>query len=391
MGRLPVFEAAAREAVASGELPGVVGMAANADERLYEAAFGLANVDTGAPLKTDLIFFIASMTKAVTSLAAMQMIEQGKIRLEQEAADILPEMKTHQVLVGFDAEGRPRLRPPIRPILVRHLLTHTSGHTTDIWNSDTIRFIQVMNLPSMATCKMAALGTPLVFDPGEKWEYGISTDWVGRIVERVSGQRLEDYFREHIFDPIGMTETSFIISPAQRRKLVPVHGRDGKGGWTALPFEVSQEPEFYMGGAGLYGTTGDYIKFLQTLLNRGRAAGGQVIKPETVDLMFANHIGAMEWPGMKTAIPAMSADVDLLPGISKRWSLGFLRNETDVPGRRSAGSQFWAGLANSFFWVDPTKNLCGVAASGYFPFADPPCLRVFDALERDVYATYNRS
>jgi CubicO group peptidase (beta-lactamase class C family) len=388
MRRLEGFEAAAREAVARRDLHGVVGMAANADELLYEGAFGVANAETGAPLKTDAVFFIASMTKAITSLAAMQMIERGKVGLEQEAASILPEMKTHQVLVGFDGQGRPQLRPPARPITMRHLLTHTSGHTTDIWNPDTIRFIQVMNVPPIPGCRNAALATPLVFDPGEKWEYGISTDWVGKIVEAVSGQRLEEYFRDNIFKPIGMTETSFIISPEQRRKLVPVHGRDDRGGWKTLPFEVSQEPEFYMGGAGLYGAVGDYTKFLQMLLNRGRAAGGRVLKPETVDLMLANHIGALEWPGMKTAIPAMSADVDPLPGISKKWSLGFLRNETDVPGRRSAGSQFWAGLANSYFWFDPKKNLCGITASGYFPFADPPALRVFDALESDVYATF---
>jgi CubicO group peptidase (beta-lactamase class C family) len=390
MQRLSVFEAAAQEAVAGGGIPGVVGMAANAAELLYQGAFGAANAETGAPLKTDAVFFIASMTKAITSLAAVQLIEQGKIGLEQEAASILPEMKSHRVLGGFDAHGRPKLRPAARPITVRHLLTHTSGHSTDIWNPDTIRFIDVMNLPSMATCKTEALGTPLVFDPGDKWEYGISTDWVGKIVEAVSAKRLEEYFRDHIFGPIGMAETSFILSPAQRRKLVPVHGRNEGGGWKTLPFEVSQEPEFYMGGAGLYGPVGDYVKFLQMLLNRGRAAGGQVIKPETVDLLFANHIGAMEWPGMRTAIPAMSAEVDVMPGISKKWSLGFLRNEADVPGRRSAGSQFWGGLANSFFWVDPKKNLCGVAAFGYFPFADPACLDVFDALERDVYATFDR-
>src|SRR5262249_51810577 len=150
----------------------------------------------------------------------------------------------------------------------------------------------------------------------------------------------------------------------------------------------SQEPEMFMGGAGLYGTIGDYIKFLQMFLNDGRAEGGQVLKPETVRLFTANHIGDLEWPGMRTAIPAMSADVQLLPGVPKRWSLGALRNEADVTGGRKAGSQFWAGLSNTYFWVDPASRLAGVTASAYFPFADPAALQAFDALERDSYKAF---
>jgi CubicO group peptidase (beta-lactamase class C family) len=174
----------------------------------------------------------------------------------------------------------------------------------------------------------------------------------------------------------------------QRAKLVPVHIRQPNGSFKLSGFEVSQAPEFFMGGAGLYGTIADYIRFLQMFLNRGRAQGGQVLNPEMVELFFANHIGAMEWPGMKTAIPEMSADVNLLPGIPKRWSLGALRNEADVPGGRRAGSQFWAGLANSYFWVDPSTKLAGVVAAAYFPFADKAALETFDALERDTYSEF---
>ena len=245
-----------------------------------------------------------------------------------------------------------------------------------------------MKLPPVPTCKPEAFMTPLVFDPGEGWEYGVGSDWVGRIVEKVSGLTLNDYFKRFIFEPIGMAETSFILSLEQRAKLVPVHIRQPDGSFKLSGFEVSQTPEVFMGGAGLYGTVADYVRFLQMFLNDGQARGGPVLKPETVRLFFANHIGAMEWPGMKTAIPAMSADVNLLPGVPKRWSLGALRNEADVPGGRRAGSQFWAGLANTYFWVDPTTKLAGVTASAYFPFADPPALEAFEALERDSYRAF---
>jgi methyl acetate hydrolase len=381
------FEATARRAVASGAFPGVAAMVANKDEVLYSAVFGCADATTGVPLRLDDVFFIASMTKIITALACVQLIEQGKVRLEDEASAIVPRMVA-KVLTGFDSAGQPIVREPKRQVTVRHLLTHTSGQTTDVWNSDTIRYIEAMNLPPVPTCKPEAFMTPLVFDPGEGWEYGVGSDWVGQIVERVSGLTLNDYFKRFIFEPIGMTETSFILSPSQRAKLVPVHIRQPDGRFKLSGFEVSQTPEFFMGGAGLYGTVADYIRFLQMFLNDGRTVLGQVLKPETVRLFFANHIGDMEWPGMKTAIPAMSANVSLLPGIPKRWSLGALRNEEDVPGGRRVGSQFWAGLANSYFWVDPTMKLAGVTASAYFPFADPPALEVFEALERDSYGAF---
>jgi methyl acetate hydrolase len=385
--RLSGFETAASRAVASGALPGLAAIVADQGDVLYSAAFGVADITTGAPLRLDDVFFIASMTKIITALACVQLIEQGRLGLEDDASAIVPRMVV-RVLTGFDGAGQPILREPKRKVTVRHLLTHTSGQTTDLWNADTIRYIEAMKLPPVPTCKPEAFMTPLVFDPGEGWEYGVGSDWVGQIVEKISGLTLNDYFRRFIFEPIGMTETSFILSPEQRAKLVPVHIRQPDGRFELSGFEVSQTPEFFMGGAGLYGTVADYVRFLQMFLNDGRARGGRVLKPETVRLFFANHIGAMEWPGMKTAIPAMSADVDLLPGAPKRWSLGALRNEADVPDGRRAGSQFWAGLANSYFWVDPTTKLAGVTASAYFPFADPPALKTFEALERDSYRAF---
>jgi CubicO group peptidase (beta-lactamase class C family) len=240
----------------------------------------------------------------------------------------------------------------------------------------------------MATCKDAALEVPLVFDPGARWEYSVGIDFIGKIVEKLSGARLEDYFRKYIFEPLGMNWTSFIISPRQRARLVPVRAKDGNGGWQPVDFEVSQEPEFYMGGAGLYGTAGDYIRFLRMLLNRGTLDGNRVAKPETVDLFLADHLGDLTVPLLPTAMPFLSVDVNFLPGNPKKWSLGFLVNTEDVPGGRAAGSQFWAGLASTYFWLDPKSRLAGAAMLSYFPFADPAGVAVFDAFERDVYASY---
>ncbi len=386
--RLPAYEAAAQAAIADGRIPGVVSMVGSGNQLLHASAFGPSNRADGRPHTLDDVFMIASMTKAITSVAAAQMLEQGRFELEQPAEEVIPDVAEHRVLTGFDDSGQPILRQPNSKMTMRQLLTHTSGHSSDVWNANTLRYLQDTGMPGTPTCKRDAFNLPLAFDPGERWEYGIATDYVGMTVERLSGMRLEEYFREHLFKPIGMDWTSFIISPRQRAELVPVRAKDGRGQYRTLEFEISQTPEQYMGGAGLYASTGDYLKFLQMLLNRGDAANGRVLKSETVELMFRNHIGDLEIPDMLTVLPALSVDVRLLPGIPKRWSLCALTNLADVPGRRHAGSQFWAGLGCSYFWVDPTADLAGVSMMSYFPFADPDGLEVFDALEADSYAHF---
>lgn len=385
---LPAFEMAARAAIARGEVPSVVAIAADADRVLYEAAFGELGVPGKEALRTDDVLYLASMTKIVTCLAGIQMVEQGKLDLDQDAADILPDLGRIKVLTGYDSAGEPHLRDPKRPIKVRDLLTHTSGFATDVWNEDIKRYSADFNIPGMATCKDAALDQPLAFDPGDRWEYSVSIDFIGKIVERLSGLRLEEYFKKNIFEPLGMDWTSFIISPAQRARLVPVRAKWTSEAWEPTGFEISQEPEFYMGGAGLYGTAGDYIRFLRMLLNRGELDGNRVLKPETADLFLADHLGALEVPRLASALPKLSADVDFIPDIPKKWSLGAMINTRDVPGGRKAGSQFWAGLASSYFWADPKSGLAGAVFMSYFPFADPKGVAVFDALEQAVYAEF---
>jgi CubicO group peptidase (beta-lactamase class C family) len=291
------------------------------------------------------------------------------------------------VLEGFDADGAPRLRPARRPVTLRHLITHTAGFSYDIWNADIGRHMERHGLPGVITCRRAALDTPLVADPGERWEYGIGIDWTGLAVEAVTGQRLEEALRERVLGPLGMGDTAFRIGEAQRARLASMHARGPDGQLSAIPFEVPQDPEFHMGGGGLYGTAPDYLRFCRMVLNGGTLDGARILSPETVAEMGRNQIGALAVGKLVTALPNSSNDAEFFPGMAKRWSLGFMVNEEDAPaGGRSAGSLAWAGLANTYYWIDPKRDLAGVIVTQILPFADPKALGLLDAFERAVYA-----
>jgi len=373
-------------AIDRSDVPGVVAMAATRDGTVYQGAFGRRGLPDGAAMTADTVFWIASMTKAITSTAAMQLVEQGKLALDRPIADILPELASPQVLGGFDAAGEPKLRPARRPITLRHLITHTAGFVYDIWNAEMGRYMEKRGVPGIISCQNAALALPLVFEPGEKWDYGIAIDWVGKAVERASGQKLSDYFAEHLFGPIGMRDTVFKLSPDHRTRLARMHARGEDGTLASIEFEIPQEPEFEMGGGGLYGTAADYLAFQRVLLNRGHADGGEVLKPETVALMGQNAIGDLNVRLLKTAGPAYSNDAEFFPGMVKKWSLGFMISTEKVPGGRGAGSLNWAGLGNTYFWIDPATGVAGVILMQLLPFADRKSLALLDAFERAVYA-----
>jgi methyl acetate hydrolase len=269
---------------------------------------------------------------------------------------------------------------------LRHLLTHTAGFVYDIWNADMGRYMESQGIPGIISCQNTALALPLVFDPGEKWDYGVNTDWVGRAVERVSGQLLGAYFDEHLFGPIGIRDTAFKLTPEHRSRLAGMHGRASDGSLFPMEFEVPQQPEFQMGGGGLYGTAADYLDFARIFLNEGRANENTVLKPETVRLMTTNAIGDLEVQRLKTAAPAFSNDAEFFPGMRKKWCLGFMITTEAVPGRRRAGSLAWAGLGNTYFWIDPAKGIAGVMLMQLLPFADPKALGLLAEFERAVYA-----
>jgi CubicO group peptidase (beta-lactamase class C family) len=370
------------QATEAGDVPGVVVAAATADGPIYTGGFGVRDVASGAPMTADTVVWIASMTKAVTGACAMQLVEQARLSLDGPIASVLPELGEVQVLEGFAPDGRPRLRPTKRPITLRHLLTHTSGYVYDIWSPEMARYLETTGTPGIISCANAALRIPLLFDPGERWDYGIGIDWAGKAVEAVSGQRLGQYMQQNLLQPLGMTDTGFNIGPAQRQRLAKVHNRTPEG-FAATDMELPQEPEFEMGGGGLYSTAGDYLRFTRMILNGGTLDGTRVLARETVATMSANAMGDLLCRPLKTAAPALSNDVDFVDGM--QWGLSFLINPRPMPTGRSAGSLAWAGLANSYYWIDPVRQVTGVYATQVLPFFDAKAVQLFQDFETAVY------
>ena len=387
MANTQAIDQVLRQAVSANEVPGVVAMAATDQGIIYEGAFGRRELGQDAAMTPDTVVWIASMTKALTATAAMQLVERGQLQLDAPAADVLPELSQAQVLDGFDASGQPRLRAPRRAMTLKHLLTHTAGFSYEMWSADIVKYQEVTGTPGIITCENAALTTPLLFDPGERWDYGINMDWVGKMVEAVSGQRLGNYLQQKLFTPLGMHSTSFKLSPSQRARLASIHAREADSTLAVFPFEIPQEPEFEMGGGGLYGTAQDYLRFTQMLLHRGTFNGNQVLQPETVDTMSQNHIGDVDCVELQTVAPSLSHNANFFPGMQQKWGLSFLINTALTPHGRSPGSLAWAGLANTFFWIDRTKGVTGVFMTQILPFFDDQAIGLFRDYETAVYAS----
>ena len=373
-------------AVADGAVPGVVALATNAEGTYYEGGFGERIQGDGVEMTPDTVVWLASMTKAITGAAVMQLVEQGKLELDAPASRVLPELAERQVLEGFDDAGQPVLRPAEGEITLRQLLTHTSGFVYDIWNRDFVKYLELTETPGIISCMNAALDIPLAFDPGSRWDYGIGIDWAGKMLEADSGQSLGAYFLDNLFAPLGMDSTAFRLTDEMRGRMAKVHARLGEREFELqMELEIPQEPEFEMGGGGLYSTIGDYAKFVRMILNKGAADGQQVLKSETVEMMSVNQIGDCRIPLLKSAMPESSNDAEFFPGLEKGWGLSFMILEQDAPTGRPAGSLSWAGMANSFFWIDPKNGIGGVYATQIIPFADTKSLPLAESFESLVY------
>ncbi len=371
-------------AAEAGAVPGVVAVVTDRDGLIYEGGFGERALGGGVAMTPDTVVWIASMTKAITATAAMQQVERGRLELDAPAKEVIPYLGEVQVLDGFEDGGEPRLRPPVGDITLRQLLTHTAGFSYEIWNADIVRYQQATGTPMITTCEDAALTTPLLFDPGTNWDYGINIDWAGKLVEAVSGQKLGAYLAAEVFEPLGMTSTAFKITEEMRARLARIHQR-GDDGFEVLDLEIPQAPEFEMGGGGLYATLGDYARFLRMILNKGEGERGRVLAPETVETMSVNQMGDNRVQALKTAMPTLSNDAEFFPGMPKTWGLSFMINTEAAPTGRSAGSLAWAGLANSYYWIDPTKGIAGAYATQILPFVDEKSLPLFFDFETAVY------
>lgn len=387
MTNLTAIDASLRQACDAGAIPGAVAMATTGAEVIYQGAFGRRDLTRAEAMTADSVFWLASMTKAITTAAALQLVERGRLTLDGPLGHLVPELAAPQVLQGFAADGAPRLRPAKSAPTLRQLLTHTAGYCYDMWNGAMLRYLQATGTPKTSTCRNAALDVPLMFDPGARWEYGVNIDFVGKVVEAASGQRLGAYLHDNLFAPLGMRDTAFRIGAAQRKRLVAMHARAADGSLAPMAFEIEQAPEFEMGGGGLYGTAADYLAFARMILNKGTANGHRILRPETVAMMGESQIGDLAVTAMTSAVAAASNDVELCPGVAKTWGFGFLINTERTPEGRSPGSLAWAGLGNTYYWIDPSRDIAGVVLMQVLPFGDANCLDAFARFERRIYAS----
>jgi CubicO group peptidase (beta-lactamase class C family) len=367
------------------KIPAAVAMVATADRITYSGAFGKRDSAAAGLLPVDAIFAIASMTKAVTSAAAMQLVERGKLSLDEPAAKHLPELGKLEVLQGYDAAGKPILKPATRTVTLRNLMTHTSGFCYAFFDEKMFEYQSKVGGPPPGT--VAPL-TPLMFEPGTRWQYGTGLDWTGRLVEVVSGMSLEDYFQKNLFGPLGMKDTSFIVKPDKFDRMVTGSARQADGALKENPRAIPPPPKAYNGGGGLTSTAADYVRFMQMILNKGAGPDGQrVLGAKSVELMSSNQTGEIQAGArMRSFLPNLSNDVDLHPGESDRYTFGFLLNPKAYAGGRSAGSLAWAGVFNTFFWIDPRRNLCAVLMMQFLPFGDKEAIGLLGEFERAVYS-----
>lgn len=369
---------ALRGAVQRREVSGAVAMAADRNHVLYQGAFGVADGASARPMTADALFRIASMTKPITSTAAMQLVEQGRFAIEDPVETYLPQFAKLSVIESFDgATGDYRIRPATKTVTVRHLFTHTSGLGYN-FTSPIVRDFKPRAGEDYAV-------GPLVFEPGERWLYGTSVDWLGRLVEKVSGVPLEDYFRQHIFAPLGMHDTFYYVPQGKLARLVTVDRRRADGSIGREPMQPPTSGFTPIGGGGLSSTASDYIRFTRMLLNDGEPDGVRILSARSVAAMAENHIGALGVPALKTAMPDRSDDFSFIADGRDKWGLGFLITADAVPGKRSAGSLSWGGIDNTYFWLDRSRGVAGVILMQFLPFADHKALSLYDAFERGVY------
>lgn len=368
-----------RSGIVSRQMPVVVAMAASERKILYAGAFGKRD-NSGIPAALDSIFSIASMVKAITTVAALQLVEQGKVSLDEPTSKHLPQLANLNVLEGFDAAGKPSFRPAKTPVTLRHLLTHISGFCYDSWHKEMFRYQAQQGAPDPNK------PNPLMFEPGTRWQYGQSVDWAGRMVEAVSGVTLENYFQERILRPLEMVDTSFNLPPSKFERMVSRHHRENGGPIQQFPRKDPPPTKVFNGGAGIYSTSGDFVRFMQMILNRGAGPkNARILQPKTVSSMMTNQIGELTAGKMKSFNPDRSADVDMHPGHTEKWGFGFLINLSPYAGGRSAGSLAWAGLYNTFYWIDPKRQRCAVIMMHFLPFVDKEAMGLLGDFERDVY------
>lgn len=365
-------------------IPAVVAMAVDVNRVLYSGAFGKRDAASDVAVNADSIFQIASMTKPITSVAAMQLVEQGKVALDAPVAKHLPQLANMQVLTGFTSTGDAILRPAKTQITLRHLLTHTSGISYPMWHPEMSKYAQKAGIGPTTIAPVV----PLMFEPGTSWQYGYNTDWAGRLVEAISGLTLQQYFRVNILDPLGMKDTEFGVDPKKFDRMVGRYQRTPDGKFQPVPRVQPSAQTDFNGGGGLSSTANDYVKFTRMILRHGvTGINTEILKARTVEMMLKNQIGGLRAGVLKTFSPNVSSAVDTHPGGTDKWGLGFLLQGPGTTGVRAEGSAAWAGIYNTYFWIDPNRAIAGVVMMQYLPFFDKDAVGLLGDFERAVYAS----
>ncbi len=374
-----------RDAVDSGGVPHVAAIAADRDGVIYQGSAGPREAGQSDPITVDTLFRIMSMTKMPCTVAALQQVEQGNLDPDAPVAGYCPEFAEIQVLTGFDGDT-PVLRPPARQVTIKNLITHTSGLGYWFFNPQLVRWEEVTGVPNVVAGSRASFTAPMLADPGEAFNYGINIDWLGKVVEAVTGVGLDVAIKQGITGPLGMDQTTFLMNDDQRPNSTPVHVKAEDGTWMSIGEVLNQEPDWWAGGHGLYGSPSDYIKFQRALLRGGELDGTRILRSSTVDDAFRNQIGDLDFPAaLSTADPASTCDFTAGPGF--KWGYGLLLNTSDIPGMRRAWSGAWAGLCNTQFWVDRTTGICGSIYSSFLPFVTPEAVKLYNDFERTLYAS----
>ena len=379
------------EGVTTGaeRVPGVVAMVTDEKENIYEGIAGLRRLGGDDPMSDDTVFAILSTSKAIGGTAVLQCVEEGLLDLDAPAKDYTPEIGELQVLDGFDAKGNPHLRPPKRDITTRMLMLHTAGLGYDIFNENYNRLAQEHGQPSILTSKRASMTTPLLFDPGDKWEYGTNIDWAAQVVEGIRGKRIGEVLREHVFAPLGMEDISFTRTEDMKARTATFHRRGEDGSLSPMDdFALPDNPEVEMTGHGLYASVPEYMKFIRMWLNDGAGTNGQVLKPETVKFAVQGGLKPpQEMMDLPAVIPSLTNGTKFFPGLAKNFGYTFMVAEEEAPTGRPAGALGWHGLANLFYWIDRENKVGGFWATQILPFGDAASFPGYMDFETAVYDT----
>ncbi|KZM56053.1 MULTISPECIES: serine hydrolase domain-containing protein [Aeribacillus] len=371
----------------AGGAPGVVAMVTDRDGNIYEGAAGVRDLGKKTPMTTDTVFALFSTTKAITGTALMKLVEEGKVSLDDPVKKYVPEIAEIPVLEGFDKDGQPKLREAKTDVTINMLMLHTAGFGYEFFSHEDRKYREAKGVPSILTSTFDSVKSVLLFEPGERWNYGVNIDWVGKVVEAVSGKRLGEVMAERIFAPLGMSDIGFTLSPSMMERRATIHSRSQDGQLTPKPeLILPQSPEMDMGGHGLYASIGEYTKFIRMILNDG--AG--VLKPETVAQMSQNGLGELKSGGWISSDPTLANDGEFYPGVQKSWSYTFQVNDEPTPTGRPAGQLMWSGLANLFYWIDHKNGIGGYWATQIFPFQDVGSYLGFLEFESAVYSTLKR-